>query len=485
MPNNVVDINLETATSGIPRDTFADVILIGDEPDVADPTYNTPQAYNDSNDVANAFGDNADVTKASEAVEAKGAEAWWVMMVDYTTHSNELIDGSDTSSVSSGTLDNAPVRGDLSTVTVMLDGTEQTVKATTESPPQNAASGEAVINFDTGELLTGDSTSGAGSGIEVTYDTLSWGEAKTQMEEVDLDIGVLADERVKKEHIGDLDELVTFAEAHDIGVPVAYESFTEYPSQEDAMNAYHAIGGYVPSRTVLPIGHGATDNADVAAEQAGALAVRAPWFDPMWDAQADYSFPAEYFREALVGEPGDPNTLEGGDSSEQGPVNVIQPVAGVQVLSNSVTTAGAASAYQYFDVFRTEAFIAEEVENALTQLQLSSSKIPFAPNGRTMIVDALRSRLRSYVTTGQLQTITTTDVSQNNNNNDNEEDREVRTQTNVSESGAPLSDLRIRVPRVSNLPDSDVQNRVWSGIRIEGTLASNAHTFSVALDVQM
>lgn len=490
MPNKVVDIDLQTATTALPRDTYSDLVIIGDEPSVGSPTYNTPRAYNDTDDVSADFGSDSDVLTAAEAAASKGVEAWWVAMAGYDTHDAELIAGSDSSAVSSGTVANTPIRGGVDNITVALDGTDQTVVPTTESPPQTPAAGEVAVNFDTGELVTGEASSGAGTGIEVTYDTLQWAELKNNMAAVELDLAVFADVRADKSYIGDLDELVTYAEGHEVSVVTAYDDLSTYADQNAAMSAYHDISAYIPSKALLAIGHGTT--ADVAAEQAGRLAVKPPWFDPLWDAGADYSFATDYFREALIGEPGSPNTLEGGDANEEGAVNVIKPVAGTKVLSNSLTTAGPASSYQYFDVYRTETFMADEVENALTSLRLSAEQIPFSPNGRTMLMDALRSRLRQYVASGQLQTIRprssqTGDGSGGSNDTNDEEsqEQEVRSQTAVNRTGAPLSSLSIRVPRYDELSQTNRQNRVWAGISVRGTLASNAHTFSVTLDVQM
>lgn len=489
MPNKVVDIDLQTSTSSTPRDTYSDLVLIGTDANVADPTLNQPLAYNDADDVASDFGADADVTTASEAVATKGTEAWWVLVADYDEYANELIADSDTTAVQSGAVANPPVRGGVENVTVTVDGTDQTVVPTTETPPTAPASGEVKLNFDTGELMTGDATTGAGSGIEVTYDSIQWATVKNNLEAYDLDIATLADVRADKSHVGDLDELITFAEGNEIAVVVAYNDLSTYPSQTDAMNAYHDIGAYLPSKALLPIAHGS--GGQVASEQAGRLAVKPPWFDPLWDAGADYNFATDYFRDAMIGQPGSPNTLEGGDSNEEGPVNVIKSAAGTKVLSNSLTTAGGSSNYQYFDVYRTETFLAEEVENALTQLRLRAEQIPFSPNGRTMIMDALRSRLRQYVSSGQLQTVRTQSTQQQGqtdgqtDQNDDQNNQQVASQTAVGRTGAPLADLRLRVPRYESLSQTDRQNRVWAGIRIEGVLASNAHTFGVTLDVQM
>jgi hypothetical protein len=476
MPNKVVDIDLQTSTSATPRDTYSDLVLLGTEPDVADPTYNRPIPYNDADDVAAAYGADSDVAIASKSVDAKGTEAWWVVMADYDEHTNELLDGSDSSSVSSGTVDNTPIRGGVENITITLDGTDQTIVPTTETPPQAPAAGEAAVNFDTGEITTGESTSGSGSGIEVTYDSLHWQELSEQMEAYSLDLLTLADVRADKSYIGDLDEAVSFSEANGMSVIIAYDDAGNYADQTSAMEAYHAIGAYLPSKAVLPIGH--FSSGQVAAEQAGRIATKPPWRDPYWDAGANYSFNTEYFRESMIGEPGEPNTLEGGNASEEGPVNVIKPEGGTKILSNSLTTAGAGSNYQWFDVYRTETFIADEVENALTQMRLANEQIPFAPNGRTIIMDALRSRLGQYVASGRIQTVRDTTTN-------NDEEIETRSQTAVNRTGAPLSDLSIRVPRHSELSSTDKKNRVWSGIQISGVLASNAHTFSVTLDVEM
>ena len=489
MPNTVVDINLRSATGALPQQTYSDLVVIGDDPDIADPTYNEPAPYDTPSAVETDFGTNSDVFTASQAVAQQGADQWWVVMLEPTTHT-ETLNSSDSQAVQSGSVTNTPIRGGLSNITVTLDGTEQTVVPTTQTGPTAPASGEAKVNFDTGEVITGDTSSGTGTGIEVSYDALSWSDAKTNMSPVGLDLAVLADVRADASFIGDLDELVGWSSGTNASVIAAYEDGSTFATDADAMSAYHDIGGYIQSGNFLPIAHKSSD--DVAAGVAGRVSTKQAWFDPYWDGDANYGFSTGRFRPALIGSPSQPQTMEGGDASGSGPVNVLQTVNGTQVLSNSLTTAGAASNYQYFDVRRTETFIVSQIQQALNSLRLRRDAIPFASIGRTLIQDAITGRLSQFVTSGGNPPVPAQQQEGGNQQGQDNPDENAPNQqaqptgpTGTEDGGVPLRELRVRVPQIDNLSEDDRANRRWTGIQVTGTLTGNVHEFGVELTVQV
>lgn len=490
MPSTVVDIDLRQTAGAVPRPTYSDLVVIGDEPDIADPTYNEPIPYDTASAVETDFGTNSDVYAASQEIQNQGADEWWVVMLDHTQYTESGLNNSDTSAVQSFTLSNTPIRAGVSNVTITLDGTAQTIIPTTETSPTAPASGEVKLNFDTGEGITGDTSSGTGTGIEATYDVLDWSQATTRMSPRGLDLAVLADVRADKSYIGDLDELLiwassgTGADEQEASVVVAYEDGSTFADDTAAMNTYHEMGKYLTSGHLLPIAHKSTD--DVASGIASRISTKRPWFDPYWDGGADYGFTNNEFRPSLVGKPSQPGTLEGGDANGNGPVNVLQNVNGVQVLSNSLTTAGAGSDYQYFDVRRTETFLINEIQQALNSLRLRRDQIPFASIGRTLIQDAISDRLARYASSGgsppvQLQQEGTNNEDQNAPN----QQAQPTGPTGTEDGGVPLREFRVRVPEIENLSEDDRANRVWNGIEVTGTLAGNTHTFGVELTVQV
>ena len=481
MPNTVVNIDLRAETGAVPQPTYSDLVIIGRNPEIADPTTNTPSLYNSAATVATDFGVGSDVHTAALQIQEMGAREWWVVMLDTTTHT-ETVEGSDAGAVQSGTLSDVPLRGGLDNITVNLDGAAQTIIPTTETAPSAPSSGEVKINFDTGELITGDASSGASTGIVVDYETLSWSEAISEMTPRGLDLAIMADTRADKSYIGEFDELVSWASTNDSSVILAYENGANYADDTTAMNAYHEMGEYLTSGNLYTIAHKSAE--DVAAGVAGRLATKQPWFDPFWDGGADYNFDSGSFRSSLVGSPSQPGTFEGGDVDGNGPTNVLKTVQGVQILSNSLTTAGAASNYQYFDVRRTETFIETEIKSALEALRLRRDQIPFADIGRTLIQDAITTRLNQYVSSGGFSADALEEL-QNQDQNDPNPVPMPTGPTGTDLNGVPLSNLEVYVPPLDDLSQDDLANRRWTGVQVGGTLAGNVHEFGVQLTVQV
>lgn len=453
--SNIVDVDLRTTTGATPQDTYNDVLIVGSNPTTASPTYNEPSRYADAAEVATDFGSDSDVYAASEKVEEMHASRWSVVVLNSTSYTESGMNGSDTSAVSTATASNTPIRGNVDNISISLDGTAQTVIATAASPPTAPASGEAKINTKTGEIVTGDSSSGASTGIEATYEVLSWADAKPNLSPKGYDITQLADVRADESYLGDLSELNDFAAGHDAVTIGAYANGDDYASDDLAMEAAHRFGAALKSGSFLPMAHKSND--PLAAAMAGWLATKNAWHDPWLGGDWDPNVTTNYFREGLIGEPGLAGTFEGGDANNEGMANVLIEVNGSLMLSNSLTTAGEASDYRWFDVKRTEQFIESEMRDALVDLVTSHDRIPYDGSGRTLIADALNGKLAQYVSNG----------------------------SGTKEGGSPLSDLEITVPRVRELPADAQENRRWPGIGVEGELASNAHEFGVELAIRV
>ena len=479
MPTQVVDVDLETETGAVVRETFSDLLIIARDPSVSSPDYNVPNVYDTVSQVASDFGSDSDAQVAAEEVSARGARNWWVIMLESHEHT-EVIGDSDSSSTDEGQVQNTPMRGGEENTEVTVDGDAQDLVFSTASPPDKPDTGQTAINTDTGEVVTGSSSSGSGSGIEVSYETLSWDEAQPEIESHNFDLAVLADTRADRSYLGEGDEMLSWVSSNDASMVLAYSNGNTFDTDEEGMDEAHEMGNYLTSGNVFPIAHKSND--DVAAGVAGRMATRNPWFTAYMDGGANYSFAMEQYRRSLIGRPSTPGTFEGGDTDGGGgPCNVLYREMGTQILSNSLSTAGADSDYQYFDIARTESFIVAEVENALYGLRLSRESIPFAPIGRTIIEATLRERLNRYVSP-QGRALSPEEIEQLGA--DSEQAFQLGPQRVSTHRGnVPLSNLDIHVPRYDELDRSDRANRVWTGIQITAQLAGNAHTFQVDLAV--
>lgn len=432
MPVEVVDLDLTAETGAIPQPTFTDVGLVETRTDSPpDAEFGELNRYSDSSAVAEEYGEESDAADASAAVEQMGASYWYVLALEAQEITETLTSDSTTE------LTNSPILG---TPEPTGGGGEAIGFTTGLADATNLDEGDdIVINTATGEAF--NDTAGD---VELTYNYVAWSGLDALGDDVDR-VGV-ASRKFGIPNIGTLDALVTHASGENMGVVAAGIDGREAVDDDTALAEYHETFSFVPSGDLLTVAHKSADT--VESYILGQLAVNDPWFDPFYDG-AGYPFNTDFYQRTLVGDPATPGTFEGGDEDdEQGNVNVVISKSGTQVLSNSVTTAGSASDYQFFDIGRTQDFLAAEVTRALTSLRLRQDQIPFTPAGRDQITNVMRSTISQYVG-----------------------------------GGGPLADFDITVPPRTELTDDEVANRVWSGIEIEVTLAGNVHQFSVELRV--
>jgi hypothetical protein len=486
MPTQVVEIDLQTDIGAIPVDTFSDLLVVSTDPTVQDPSYADPKVYDNTSQVAVDFGSESDAYTSSQEIASQGADAWWIVAIEAEARADSFQPATG-EEMDEGELEYSPLKGGVDNVDASAGGEDLTVVPTVDAPPNSPDSGEIAINFDTGEFALGEPINDEEQ-VEVEYETLDWESAEPEMSAGGFDIVILADTHADRSYIGELDQLVTWATGDDAAVIVAYDNGDNYSTHEEAVDAAHDIGSYIPSGNLLPIAHRSTD--DVAAGVAGRVSTRRPWFDPFYDGGANYGFSMQNYRESLIGAPESPNTFEGGRGQDEaaGPANVLHRMEGTQVLTNSLTTAGRASDYQFWDIKRTESFIVSEVNRALRSLRLRQEHIPFSPSGKALIEDALKSNLLRYVATGS-PVITHSDLESWDDPDEEmtelERIAEQRIASGSSPGGKPLSALNVHVPRFSDLPRSDRANRRWSGIVIDAQLAGNVHTFEVELAVHV
>jgi len=432
MPTSVVNIDLSAEIAALPQETFTEVCVIGTadtSPNGAD--FGELNRYGSVAEVENDYGADADVATASAAVREEGASEWYVIVL-------EAVEVVDEDVADGASVENTPIHGEFGVTADTRD-----VVYTTGNPADEALNAAGVaINTATGEIATDD-----GMDATLTYSHVDWTAGLDPLSE-NIGRATLADVGADRQHIGDLDSIASFAYSNDIGVPFMIRDGRDFVDDDEAMTVAHEVAGYVPSGNLTAIAH--KSDVDVASHVLGQLATENPWFDPFFDGSG-YAFQSESFRSPLVGEPSLTNTFEGGDTDGDGPVNVVITKAGNQVLSNSLSTAGASSDYQFFDVSMTEIYLATILENALESLRLREDRIPFTEDGRAMISGTI-------------------------------------TQTLDAETGGvddPLADYDIRVPTRDELTDDDRSNRIWSGIETEGTLAGNVHEFGIELTVSV
>jgi hypothetical protein len=429
MPVSVVDIDLTAEIAALPQPTFTDVAVIGTAtaapPNAA---FGEVNRYGSAAEVANDYGDGSDVHESSKELEGRGVEEWMVVVLEAVEETETIDDGNAVSTT--------PVLGDPVPTAAARD-----VVFSTESPPAAPDNGEVAINTDTGEVTTDDGTS-----ADITYYHVDWTRLD-RLGELGVDRLHRANTQAGREHIGTYDELVTWAGGNRAGVVLPIKDGTTFADTDAAMTAAHETAGYVSSGDVLPF-IAMESSGDPGGEVLGQLATNDPWFDPFFDGDG-YGFANDYFEDAVVGDPSTAETFEGGDVNGDGPVNVVINVGGTTVLSNSVSTAGASSNYQYFDVSMTESYAAEIVENALTSLRLREDRVPFTQDGRTMISSTIKSAFAG----------------------------------DVGGADDPFAEVSVNVPSIDQLTDDEKANRVWSGISIEGTLSGNVHEFGLEMTV--
>lgn len=426
MPVQVVDLNLVAETGAPPKPTYTAVGIIGtSDTQPTSANFGEVNRYTGATAIEDDYGSGEDVVTTAEAVFSKGAEFVYVLQLEETETTETLNDGD--------TLTNTPALGQP--VPTAASGTIEFVAGTPSS--SGLSSSEHQLNTDTGEFATG------GTDIDVTYSHADF--SSLDLLNPNADRLVMADRQMGREHIGVLDELVGHAGSNRMGVVAA--GINGANQDEDTVREeYHDTFGYVASGDLLPIAH--KSGQDPAGEVAGQLAINDPWFDPFYDGDG-YSFNTGYYQDAQVGDPSAAGTFEGGDQADQvGPVNVVIN-KGVQVLSNSLSTAGASSNYQFFDISMTQNYIATEIERNLEGLRLQVDQIPFSKAGRQQIRSTIVETLNA----------------------------------NTGGTGQPLSDFSVTVPKKSQLTESQVANRVWGDIKIDAVLAGNVHEFGLTLTV--
>lgn len=450
-PDQLVDITVDADIGAAPRDQFSTVALVGSAPTSEAPTdgFNNATRHTDAASVATAFGDGSDVHNAASEAFAEGVGAVWAIVLE-ATETTEVV-GGESEATNTGTVSTVPISG-TSPVAIQVDGTGTDVSAVTESPPSQPSAGEAVYNADTGEVSTGDSTSGSGTGIEVTYTTLSWTAALDELADVGADLVALAEQRIGRAGIGDMDELLTWADGNDVAVPVVYPNGQSYSDVTEGLDEAHDVGSYLTSKYGLPIASESGDN--VAGRVVGRYAVEEPWYNIyLKTLPLSVAVPTRYAR--YVGAPDQPGTFEGGTTSGggsdggAGASNVLLDDGGT-VLTNSLSLAGLESDYRYLDIARTEAYVKDRIRVAISDL-FRDNDIRFNETGQTAIRAAIEQELNPI----------------------------------TGDRNQPLREFTASVPAPEDIADSSRANRLWSGITVEITIAGYAHRADVTLVIEV
>lgn len=432
MPTNVVDLSITTDTAAPPAETFNDTAVVGtaaSSPSGAN--FGEANKYSSASKVETDYGTSSDVAVTSRALEEMGVQDWYVIVLEETA-----VTGESLTEASIDTLANFPVLGDP---TPTVDTDQLNFVAGT---PDNSITSDTDLNTDTGEYYTAE------TGISMDYSYVDWSQLDNALQGLGIELLIKGDAQYDREHIGSLDEIVSWVDANDAATVAASVNGSNM-TEDKAMSIAHDVFGYVPSGACLAIAH--KSSADVGGYVAGQAANEEPWFDVFYDGDG-YPFDTGYYRAVNVGDPSSGGTFEGGDAANQeGPTNVVINKGGVDVLSNSLSTAGASSNYPYWDIKRTENYAAAQVQSALRSLRLSEDRIPFTTEGRALIKGALTSAFSG----------------------------------DVGGVNDPFSSVTVYVPKVSTLSDSEKANRIWSGITIEATLSGNVHEFQLSMNISV
>ena len=424
-----VHIDTTAETGALPQQTFTDVAVVGTAADAPpEAEFGEVNRYSSATDVVDDYGEDSDVHVASQNVEQMGAGEWYVLVLEETEHEDEEVDSGET-------LENTPALGEAG-----VEATGYDVVYSTDDPIDDGdvGEGELHVNTDTGELVTDD-----GEPATVTYSTVDW-TGLDALRGQSVNRAHLADVQAGREHIGDLDEFTSWAAGADVGVTLVTRNIAEYDSDQEAMEAAHEIAGYVPNGNVIGVTAKGTSD-DVGAYLLGDLAINDPWYNPYFGTEFPVS--VERIDSGLIADPDTENSFLGGDDDGNGPVNVVTSVGGVITLWKSVSTAGAASDYQYFDVKMTEIFAEQLLEDAMISTRLREDRVPFTDNGKTMIGSTLRGALDQY----------------------------------TGGPNDPFADYDVSVPNPDDLEQDDRANRQWTDIGVEVTLTGDAHTFELDL----
>lgn len=454
-PDKLVTITTDTDIGAAPRDPFDTPTILGVVDSGSEPSagFATATRHASAASVASSYGEGSEIAAHAEQAFAEGTNSLYAIAAEGTS-ATEILGESDTSTTSSGTVSNTPMSA-AETVAISVDGTPMTVKAVTSSPPTDPDgsldSDEAIYNPDTGEVETGTSSSGSGEGIEVTYTHADWTAALDEAAGVGTDILAFASGRIGRNGIGDMDEILTWADSNNVAVPVVYPNGQQYATVQEALDEAHDVGAFLTSKFGLPVASESSDT--VAGRIVGRLAVNRPWYD-IFLKTIGLSVPVPTRYRKYVGAPELPGTFEGGRSaggggsdSGAGAANVLMDDGGT-VLTNSLSLAGLESDYRYLDVARTEAFIRDRIQTAVSD-QFRDNSIRFNADGRTALRAAIEAELTPHTGGG---------------NN-------------------PIRSFTPYVPPASEVSEQSRSNRIWSGITVEVTLAGYAHRADVTLTI--
>ena len=503
MPYPRVSIDASSTTSYVPRETFNDIIVFArTQSEPTNVAYNEQLIYRKASDVANDLGDGSDAHAAAQALDAMGTSQYRYIVVEQTSVSGEVIGDSDTATTSSGSVQNAPISGDED-VSVSLDGSALTTVYTTDSPPdanETPATGEAYVNTDTGEVVTSDSTSGTGAGIEVDYAYNDWTSAFAALDAEELDLATMANVHADASYIGDMDAIVTWGASNYVHATFATENGANYADDQAFLDAAQPVAAYAPSADASMTAHKASD--DVASYVVGGMATQYVWADPSMEEGGYPGLSADSIDKTLIGDPETTGTFEGGqaqsDGTEhQGAMNVLENVAGTWVLSNDLTTVGNSSAYKYLDRRRTEGFVKRKATAALVSLALRQD-IPFNKRGKVLIENALRNVLGRYSTStysdrknrNRQRTVTerTKDIQQSDSQSLNATVRSPLPKSGSRRSGSayprrgPYQELQIDVPPADQIDQSLRDNRIWGIITVTYVLNGSVHRFELDIE---
>lgn len=446
-PDNLVSVTSVTETAAAPQDSYNTLGLVGSAPTAEAPPagFNTARRYTTAEGVATDYEEASDVHVAAQKAFAGGLDSLVVVVLEETSYTEDFGAEADTA-----TVENAPMSG-VTNVSVVVDGVEMETQAVTSSPPVTLvdeaapAEGEAVYNADTGEVVSGTTSEVTSGTFEVTYPTLSWTEGLGALYGVDADIVVGADRRYDRSDLGDLDELLSWADANDAAVPVPYVNGQQFTDARDGMELAWDMGTALPSKFGLPVASESIDEVGAAIGQQ--FAVNPPYYD-IFNKTLNASVPGGSRYESLVGAPDLPGTFEGGDQGS-GASNVLVDDGGA-VLTNSLTLSGIESAYRYLDVARTEALVRDLTQTAASSA-FRDNAVRFNNQGRTTIQTAIEEAIGPYVGEGE----------------------------------QPLRDLAVSVPPAEALAQNARANRIWKGIQVSATLTGNAHRAEIDLNITL
>ena len=366
MPLDPVIIDTTIVAVGAKIPNYGTVLVIGREAggSAAD---NIPMELTNLVDVATYFGGTTDIYDAAVEVFAQGvASAYFVRATNTAVAIESIIQGSV------DITDFFPVAGAPIPAIAAF-----TIEYTTGVPTDPGAT-KAMLNPLTGQIWV----SGAGT-QNLAYSYTDWTVLITALEDLNIDLVVLAMSPITYQFYGDWYTMVNSYLDVSRVVGIGMGGWTGAETVADIADPIKEF----TTRHLVAIAH-QDDTQDVAAMVAGVLSGVVPWDKMMWKVIDGVEMDA-YFSKSNVG------------LFEADNINVIISKADLDRASDGLTR-GVSTLYEYVDIVRTQYYLEELIITKLSDL-IAGTHIQYTPAGISLVRSMVESACQDAVDVGALR----------------------------------------------------------------------------------